>query len=132
MTTPTRKRKYEEVRWSLSHSSLAVCCAGVSAFRFPIVSVLGLVAITTMHCTIHHHMSVTWRGSVGTCATYLYHMNGTDTVDRSVGRSVDAHVPVDHTSVGLAHARPNYLHTTTNPNLPRSVILPKSIHCTVY
>ena len=36
-------------------------------------------------------------------ATYLYHMNGTDTVSRSV----DAHGPVDHDSVGLAQARPN-------------------------
>ena len=44
MATPTRKRKYEEVRWSLSRSSLAVRCAGVSAFRFPIVGVLSLVA----------------------------------------------------------------------------------------
>ena len=47
MVTPTRKRKYEEVRWSLSRSSLAVRCAGVSAFRFPIVGVLSLVAIST-------------------------------------------------------------------------------------
>ena len=28
-------------------------------------------------------------------------------VDRSVGRSVDARGPVDHDSVGLAQARPN-------------------------
>ena len=53
MATPTRKRKYEEVRWSLSRSSLAVRYAGVSAFRFPIVGVLSLVAISTMHCTVH-------------------------------------------------------------------------------
>ena len=33
----------------------------------------------------------------------IYHMNGTDTV----GRSVDAHVPVDHASMGLAQACPN-------------------------
>ena len=39
----------------VSHSSLAVCCVGVSAFRFPIVSILGLIAITTTHCTVHHH-----------------------------------------------------------------------------
>ena len=51
-------------------------------------------------------------------ATYQYHVNGTDTVgrsdrsvDRSVGRSVDARGPVDHDSVGLAQARPNYLGT---------------------
>ena len=36
-------------------------------------------------------------------ATYQYHMNGTDTV----GQSVDARVPVDHASVGLAQAHPN-------------------------
>ena len=53
MATPTRKRKYEEVRWSLSRSILAVRCAGVSAFRFPIVGVLSLVAISTTHCTVH-------------------------------------------------------------------------------
>ena len=48
-------------------------------------------------------------------ATYQYHVNGTDTVGRSVnpsvgrsvGRSVDARGPVDHDSVGLAQARPN-------------------------
>ena len=49
MATPTRKRKYEEVRWSLSRSSLAVRCAGVSAFRFPIVGVVSLVAIWDGH-----------------------------------------------------------------------------------
>ena len=66
MATPKRKHKYEEVRWSLARSSLAVRCAGVSAFRFPIVTVLSLVAITTTHCTVH--MSVAWRrGSMGTC-----------------------------------------------------------------
>ena len=102
MVIPTRKCKYQEVRWSLSHSSLAVRCAGVSAFRFPIVGVLSLVAISTTHCTVH--MSVAWQlGSVG---TYQYHVNGTDTVGRSVyrsvGRSVDARAPVDHDSVGRA------------------------------
>ncbi len=35
-----------------------------SAFRFPIIGVLSLVAISTMHCTVH--MSVAWwRGSMG-------------------------------------------------------------------
>ena len=71
-----KKRTYEEVCWSLSHSSLAVHCVGVSVFHFPIVSVLGIIAITTTHCTVHHH------------ATYPYHVNGTDMVDRSVGWSV--------------------------------------------
>ena len=47
MATPKRKRKYEEVRWSLSRSSLTVRCTGVSAFHFLIVGVLGLIAITT-------------------------------------------------------------------------------------
>ena len=67
--TPTRKRKYEDVRWSLSRSSLAVRCAGVSGFRFPIVGVVSLVAISTMHCTVHmSDMSIAWQlGSVGTC-----------------------------------------------------------------
>ena len=42
---------------------------GVSAFRFPIVGVLSLVAISTTHCTVHmSDMSVAWGlGSVGTC-----------------------------------------------------------------
>ena len=90
MATPTRKRKYEEVRWSFSRSSLAVRCAGVSAFRFPIVGVLSLVAISTTHCTVHmSDMSVAWQlGSVGTCNVYQYHVNGTNMVGRSVGRSV--------------------------------------------
>ena len=29
-------------------------CTGASAFRFLIVGVLGPVAITTTHCTVHH------------------------------------------------------------------------------
>ena len=37
-------------------------------------------------------------------ATHPYHVNGMD----AVGRSVDAHVPIDHASVGLTQARPNY------------------------
>ena len=62
MATRTRKCKYEAVRWSLARSSLAVRCAGVSAFRFPIVGVLSLVA--PLH-TATVHMSVAWRrGSV--------------------------------------------------------------------
>ena len=103
MATPTRKRKYEEVRWSLSRSSLAVRCAGVSAFRFPIVGVLSLVAISTTHCTVHmSDMSVRRGLAAWARATYQYHVNGTDTVGRSVGRSVDARAPVDHDSVGRA------------------------------
>ena len=53
MATPTRKCKYEGVRWSLSCSSLAVRCVGVSAFRFPVVGVLSLVAISTTHYALH-------------------------------------------------------------------------------
>ena len=84
MATPTRKRKYEEVRWSLSRSSLAVRCAGVSAFRFPIVGVLSLVAISTTHCT---DMSVALRlGSVGTCNVSV--SREWDGHGRSVGRSM--------------------------------------------
>ena len=96
-----------KVRWSLSRSSLTVRCVGVSAFHFPIIGVLSLLAITTMHCTVH--MSMAWRHRVvaWACATYQYHVNGTDTVGQLVGRSVDAHGPVDHDSVGHAQAHPN-------------------------
>ena len=79
MATLTRKLKYEVVCWSLSHSNLAVRCAGVSAFRFPIVGILGLLAITTTHCTVHHHahtQALAWHGliwcaSAGTCNVSL-------------------------------------------------------------
>ena len=92
MATPTRKRKYEEVRWSLARSSLAVRCAGVSAFCFPIVGVLSLVAITTTHCTVH--MTVAWwRGSMGTCNLSV--SREWDGHGQSVSRSVDARDPVD-------------------------------------
>ena len=76
---------------------------GHLCFRFPIFNVLSLVAIMTMHCTVH--MSVAWRRRVvrWACATYQYHMNGTDTV----GRWGDACGPVDHASVGLAQSHPN-------------------------
>ena len=104
MAIPKRKRKYEEVRWSLAHSSLAVRCVGVSAFRFPIVSVLSLVAIMTTHCTVH--MSVAWRrGSMGTCNLSV--SREWDGHGWSVSWSVDARGPVDHASVGLAQACPN-------------------------
>ena len=83
------KDAWREVRWSLSRSSLTVHCVGVSAFRFHIVSVFSLVAITTMHCTVHD-MSVAWQRRVVAWAraTYQYHVNGMDTVGQSVGRSV--------------------------------------------
>ena len=104
MATPTRKRKYEEDRWSLSRSSLAVRCAGVSAFRFPIVGVPSLVAISTMHCTVHmSDMSVAWRrgmaarhggaarlGSMGTCNVSVsreWDRHG-QSVGRLIGQSV--------------------------------------------
>ena len=50
-----------------------------------------------------------WHGGLAAWAraTYQYHVNGTDTVGRSVGRLVDVRGPVDHDSVGLAQARPN-------------------------
>ena len=107
MATPTRKCKYEEVRWSLSRFSLTVRCAGVSAFYFLIVGVLGLIAITTTHCTVHRHAhehGIRHSMAAWAHATYQYHVNGTG----MVGRSVDAHVPVDNASVGLAQAHPNY------------------------
>ena len=89
MATPTRKCKYEEVRWSLSHSTLAVHCVGVSAFRFPIVGVLSLVAISTTHwvCAVHMHERgmVAQHDSVGMCNVSVSR-DGTDTVGRSVGR----------------------------------------------
>ena len=53
--TPTRNHKYEEVRWSLSRSSLAVRCGGVSAFRFPIIGLFGLIAITALFTTTRAH-----------------------------------------------------------------------------
>ena len=110
--------KEEEVRWSLSRSSLAVCCAGISAFRFPIIGVLSLVAITTMHCTVH--MSVAWRrGSVGTGNVSV--SSEWDEHGRSVGQSVDARGPVDHDSVGFAQARPNYLLNTKYEHICKTI-----------
>ena len=91
----TRKCKYEEVRWSLSRSSLAVHCMGISAFCFPIVGVLSLVAIST---TVHMSGMAAWQNR-----HVQRIMSGTDIV----GRSVDARGPVDHDSVGFAQARPN-------------------------
>ena len=75
----------------LSRSSLAVRCAGVSAFRFPIVGVLSLVAISTTHCTVHmSDMSV----AGGLAAWQRGHVQRIsvsrewDGHGRSVGRSV--------------------------------------------
>ena len=50
-----------------------------------------------------------WHGGLAAWAraTYQYHVNWTDTVGRSVSRSVDARGPIVHDSVGLAQARPN-------------------------
>ena len=76
-----------------------------------------------LHCSppcAHTSASVAWPYSMPAWAraTYLYHVNGTDMVGRTDGRSdgrtvgrtdgwsVDARVPVDHPSVGFAHARP--------------------------
>ena len=104
MATLTRKHKYEELHWSLSHSSLC--------FSFPHHRCsLGLVAITTLtHCTVHMAWRgmvwKPWRGSIGTCNVLVsceWYGHG-----RLVGWSVDACVPVDHISVGLTQARPNY------------------------
>ena len=88
---------------------------GCLCFRFPIVGVLSLVAISITQCTVHmSYMSVAWRlGSVGTCNVSVsreWDGHGRSvgrSVDRPVGRSVDARAPVDHDSVGLAQARPN-------------------------
>ena len=104
MVTPIRKCKYEEVRWSLSRSSLTVRCAGVSAFRFPIVGVLSLVAITTTHCTVHERGMAAAHVSVGMCnipVSREWDEHG-QSVDQSVGQSVGARGPVDHDSVGRA------------------------------
>ena len=61
----------------VSRSRLAVRCMGVSTFRFPIVGVLGLAAITSTLCTVH----ISVHGSVAAWAraTYQYYVNGTDT-----------------------------------------------------
>ena len=76
-------------------------------------------------CSYHHHahecgitilfgwslgMRLAWRGSVGTCNIHVY------SVSREWNRhsrSVDARVPVDHASVGLAQARPNETQCTS-------------------
>ena len=71
-----------------------------------------------LHCSpprTHTSASVAWPYSVPAWAraTYPYHVNGMDTV----GRSVDARVPVDHASVGFAQALPKndqYIFTPYN------------------
>ena len=96
----------------LSCSSLTVCCASVSAFCFPIVSILGLIDITTTHYTVHHHArtwalawhGLIWRASVGTCNVSV--SREWDGHGRSVSWLVDARVPMDHASVGLVQAHP--------------------------
>ena len=74
----------------LSCSSLAVRCAGVSAFRFPIVGVLSLVAISTqyaLHCSHVGHES----GMAAWQRVHVRHVSVSREWDghgRSVGRSV--------------------------------------------
>jgi len=51
------------------------------------------------------HMSMAWRGSVGMCNVSV--SCEWDKHSQLVGRLVDACVPIDHASVGLAQARPN-------------------------
>ena len=66
-------------------------------FAFPFVSILGLVAITTTHCTDHHAhtRALAWHGLAlygmvaWARAMYLHHVNGTG---RSVGRLIDRSV----------------------------------------
>ena len=75
-------------------------------FAFPSSAFSVFLVATTTSTALF--TSVAWqRGSVAawTRATYQYHVNGTDTV----GRSVDARGPVDYDSVGLTQARPNYV-----------------------
>ena len=70
-TTPTRKHKYEEVRWSLSHSSLAVRCGVSQLFALPLLAFRSY----SYHCTVHHNTctralawhGLIWHASMGTC-----------------------------------------------------------------
>ena len=114
MATLTRKRKYEKVRWSLSlsfqhRSSLCGCllCFSPSHRRSCSYHLCFPLFTTT-------HMSVAWRDSLG-----MWICNGSVSHDwaehRSVSHdwaehswSVEARVPVDYASVGLAQARPSY------------------------
>ena len=83
MATPTRKHKYEEVRWYLSCSNLAVRCAVVCfAFHFPFVGIPSLVAITITHMNMA--CVAAWARP-----TYQYHVTGMNTVSRSVSQSND-------------------------------------------
>ena len=82
---------------------LTVCCTGVSA-----IGIFSIIAITTTHCTVHHHActralawhGLIWPASMGTCK-----LSVSREWDRH-GRLVDACVPVDH-AVVLAQACPN-------------------------
>ena len=69
----------------------------------------------TLHCSppcAHTSACVAWPHMAcpawGTCNVFVLHEYGLS-VGRLVGRSVDARVPVDHASVGLAQACPNYM-----------------------
>ena len=75
-----------------------------------------------------------WPGGLAAWAraTYQYHVNGTDTVGRSVGWSVDARGPVDHDSVGLAQARPNHEKSQLNRPVWGSLTLAPIITTTCY
>ena len=107
MATPTRKRKYE------GFAGLSLVPASQFVAR---VSLLSLShRRRSQSCSYLHyavqcsHVVRVWHGGLAAWAraTFQYHVNGTDTVGRSVGRSVDARAPVDHDSVGLAQVRPN-------------------------
>ena len=114
--TSTWNRKYEEVRWSLFHSSFAFCCAVLSHCRYSWCYSYHHYAL---HCSpphVHASTSMAWPMALygmpaWAHATYLYNVNWTDTVGQldgqSVGQLVNACGPVDHTSVGLAQSRPN-------------------------
>ena len=91
----------------LSRSSFRVDCAGVSAFRFPIVRVLGLIAIITTHCTVHHHARTraqVWHGLTACQHGHVQRILSCEWDGH--GRSVNARVPIDHASVGFAQACP--------------------------
>ena len=111
MVTLARKCKYEEVHWSLSHSSFAVRSL-----------VCGCLCFSLSHrqhsrsCSYHHYAlhcshergivssTLSW-GSVGGLAWQLRHMRVQCICITWMGwtRSV---VPVDHTSVWLTRAHP--------------------------
>ena len=61
-------------------------------------------------------MSVTRRGSMGMCNVSVSHDwdRHSQLVDQSVGQSVEPRVPVDHASMRLAQACPNYVFISTH------------------